>query len=562
MERIKISNFRKIKGTWEFDLAPITFFTGKNNSGKSSALKALMVLSDFTNTLNHFELNFLGENSSNHKIENYSNSLNWTNNKKSNISFEFERNGHLFVLEFSPKSENDQDYFQNGILQSFVVINIENKSKIEIYREGGDSYQMKFDYQFLAKKYNLKRSNAHNKLIRAKREIEKEIEKTEIEIKKELGIDLGLPIASKGLLPLLTLTGPVGTAIGLTTGLLSNYALKKIDDKTKITLKSKLEKLNNDLKLIDKKLNKENIETISKKNELIFSPSFKLAKLFESNLGLNNILTKVLIPYLNNNIKKFGEIDVKDETIKLQEFCNELMETFQFDVDHLSPHRCNQERLILNEGSAVDISELAREQVKKSIKKGSRADLFIKEWMDKFDIGIDYDIISVQGQATIINVFEKGIKQPINISDKGFGAGQIFTILLQIAQKIDEQKQGLNIKKNYYFPISGQETQIVIIEEPEANLHPNLQSKLAELFFIVHKEFNIRFIIETHSEYMIRKSQLLSLEDNIFKLYYFDTDGPYEMVYTNKGGFSRGFGEDFYDMNDELALELVLKSNS
>ena len=51
---------------------------------------------------------------------------------------------------------------------------------------------------------------------------------------------------------MLTITGPIGAAIALTTGLVSGYQLKKVDDKTKITLKSKLEKLQKDLKLIDK----------------------------------------------------------------------------------------------------------------------------------------------------------------------------------------------------------------------------------------------------------------------------------------------------------------------
>ena len=561
MERIKISNFRKIKGTWDLDLAPITFFTGKNNSGKSSTLKALMVLSDYSNSSNHFELGFLGDNASNHKIENYSNGLNWTNNKKSNIAFEFEKNGHLFIIEFSPKPEIEQEYFQKGVLQSFVIINIENKTKIEIYREVGDAYQLNFNNQFLEKKYNLKRSNAQNKLIRVKREIEKEIENTELEIKKKLGLDLALPVASTGLLALLTITGPIGAAIALTTGLVSGYQLKKVDDKTKITLKSKLEKLQKDLKLIDKKLKKEKVEARTLEKELIFSPTFDLAKLFENNFSLNNILRRVLIPYLNDNVKKFGEIDVKDETLKLQDFNYELMDSFQFDVDHLSPHRCNQERLIVNEGSSVDISELAKKQVKKFI-KGSDADLFIKDWMDKFDVGIDYEIISVQGYASIINVFEKGIKHPINISDKGFGAGQIFTILLQIAKKIDEQKQGINLKKNFYFPI-GQETQIVIIEEPESNLHPALQSLLTDLFLDAYSRFGIRFIVETHSEYMIRNSQLLNLEhqsDKLYRLYYFGEDGPYEMKYLDNGKFDRSFGEGFVDIADNIEVE-IYKNN-
>ena len=40
MDKIKISNFRKVKGTWDLNLAPVTFFTGTNNSGKSSVLKS------------------------------------------------------------------------------------------------------------------------------------------------------------------------------------------------------------------------------------------------------------------------------------------------------------------------------------------------------------------------------------------------------------------------------------------------------------------------------------------------------------------------------------------
>lgn len=78
--------------------------------------------------------------------------------------------------------------------------------------------------------------------------------------------------------------------------------------------------------------------------------------------------------------------------------------------------------------------------------------------------------------------------------------------------------------------------------KPELNLHPALQSKLADLFLEVHQEFGINFIIETHSEYIIRKSQVLVAEkefevepnENPFCVYYFpkeDDQQPYRLNY-------------------------------
>jgi len=553
MENIKISNFRKIKDTWDLDLAPITFFTGKNNSGKSSALKALMVLSDYSNSSNHFELDFLGGNSSNHKIENYSNCINWSNNTKSNISFEFERQGYLLTMDFSPNLVANQDYFQRGVLESLLILNKQDDSKIEFKRQGGKSYQLHFDNRFLNRKNYSKESNEDKNLIDAKKEIEKEIESIKLEAKSKIGIAKSLPIASTTLLSLLTLSIPVvGSVLAATAGLTSGFALNKLDSKTKFSLKLKLEKLESDLKSIDKKL--EHLNAKSDK-EVIFSPMFEISKWSLNDLSLNNIFKRVLIPYLKDSKKDFGKIDVKDETIKLNEFSEELMDVFRFDVDHLSPHRFNQDRLILNEGTSADISKLAKEHVNKTIRKGSRADVFIMNWMNKFDIGIDYEIISVYGQASVINIFEKGIKRPINIADKGFGAGQIFTILLKIAHKIDEQKTSL--KKNFYFPQIPNLNQVIIIEEPEANLHPALQSLLADLFLDAYNLYGIQFIIETHSEYMIRKSQLLNLKKKFFKLFYFEHDGPYEMVYNEQGKFDRDFGAGFYDEAGGLTLKMI-----
>ena len=47
----------------------------------------------------------------------------------------------------------------------------------------------------------------------------------------------------------------------------------------------------------------------------------------------------------------------------------------------------------------------------------------------------------------------------------------------------------------------------MLIEEPETHLHPKYQSMLAEMFLDAYTTYNIQFVIETHSEYLIRKFQ-------------------------------------------------------
>ena len=102
----------------------------------------------------------------------------------------------------------------------------------------------------------------------------------------------------------------------------------------------------------------------------------------------------------------------------------------------------------------------------------------------------------------------------------------------------------------------------LLVEEPELNLHPALQSKLTDFFHEVNKEYGFNFIIETHSEYMIRKTQLIALEQdyiknqdinpNPFKIVYFHKEeGPYEMEFTEQGKFNKDFGPGFYQILKE-----------
>lgn len=184
---------------------------------------------------------------------------------------------------------------------------------------------------------------------------------------------------------------------------------------------------------------------------------------------------------------------------------------------------------------------------------------FIIKWMDAFKIGQDYEITSVGGEAHLVKI-QNTDGQWVNLADKGMGSIQLMILLFRVATKMTEAGIGYG-KKTV--------NSLLIIEEPEQNLHPMLQSKLAEFFYSLNKEFGFHFIIETHSEYLIRKSQVLiagehySSDDELkrnapFKVIYFPSDGntPYDMLYRMDGKFSNEFGPGFFDEAANLAFKI------
>ena len=186
-------------------------------------------------------------------------------------------------------------------------------------------------------------------------------------------------------------------------------------------------------------------------------------------------------------------------------------------------------------------------------KNGSEAERFLERWLKKFGLGIGVNVEIIEGNSCRIELIQFD-KKAINISDMGFGPGQLLTMLLSISDIINRKYSNHN--RNFIGPNS-----VVLIEEPEANLHPRLQSWLAELFYEVNAQFGLSLIIETHSEYLIRSTQVKVKEvgkDHPFKVYYFDKEnGPYEMKYREDGIFENDFGTGFFDESANLTFELI-----
>jgi len=178
---------------------------------------------------------------------------------------------------------------------------------------------------------------------------------------------------------------------------------------------------------------------------------------------------------------------------------------------------------------------------------------FVKHWMKEFEVGEDFSIKFYAGEAYEFHVLEDGAQN--HLSDKGMGSLQIMSLILKLATILFSRKQkSINVAT-------------VLIEEPELNLHPELQSKLCDFLLEVSNK-NVQFLVETHSEYIIRRAQLIAIEQgyimneelnpNPFKIYYFHKkEGPYEMKFNSQGKFDRDFGPGFYNESGRLTLEMI-----
>jgi predicted ATPase len=220
-----------------------------------------------------------------------------------------------------------------------------------------------------------------------------------------------------------------------------------------------------------------------------------------------------------------------------------------------------------------------------------RSDTVIDYWLQKFGLGKTWIVRRVEpSEQYYIVEIEKDNGELINIADLGYGAGQVLAFILMPfylevpaystvssfsfiekenkSQIIDE----FGIRQVTYndgVDSNGNKSIFkVYLEEPETNLHPNWQSILAELI-VYQISIGIRFVIETHSEYLIRKIQNLiaqkKCDQNDVVIYYFNTknnskvDLPVvkEIKINRNGTLTDSFGPGFFDEAGRLSLELL-----
>ena len=121
----------------------------------------------------------------------------------------------------------------------------------------------------------------------------------------------------------------------------------------------------------------------------------------------------------------------------------------------------------------------------------------ILKWLERLDL---IDSYRLQADPDGEKNYEFRLKKykdgpEVRLTDIGLGVFQILPTLALC----------------YYVP----EGSILILEQPEAHLHPKSQADLADVFIDVVKNRNIQIILETHSEHLLRRLQRRIAEEEI-----------------------------------------------
>lgn len=143
--------------------------------------------------------------------------------------------------------------------------------------------------------------------------------------------------------------------------------------------------------------------------------------------------------------------------------------------------------------------------------------------------------------------FQNKNKKKINLANESSGLIQVLPIIISMSVE--------------------PKIPLIMIEQPELHLHPKLQSKLADVLLkaVYGDDTRNTVLVETHSEHLIRKIQILiakgELEREKAAVYYFNNaEGSTqikEMEIEENGFFKVPWPDGFFDDTANLSWELL-----
>ena len=166
----------------------------------------------------------------------------------------------------------------------------------------------------------------------------------------------------------------------------------------------------------------------------------------------------------------------------------------------------------------------------------------ILNWLQRLELIDSYDLHPASDKGREYEFLVKQYKDgpEVRLTDVGFGVSQVLPVLILC----------------YYAP----EGSILILEQPEAHLHPKVQTELADVLIDAVTNRNIQIILESHSEYLLSRLQRRIAEKEIASvdtaLYFCEIkDGTSEIEQLNVDEYGNilNWPQDFFgDVTGEL----------
>ena len=289
---------------------------------------------------------------------------------------------------------------------------------------------------------------------------------------------------------------------------------------------------------------------------------FEMFMRLSSNRQFLGKITETLEPYE-------PVLDQYNQFVYFRNIIKEIAYSYNLDFENLryiGPFRENPSRIYRDpEYSSYSVGvhgENTSYELIRAYKSKDRSLIkSISKWT-KSVLGFEITLKEVtSGLFTIMLKDENGVET--NLIDNGYGISQVLPIVTEVIRLETQSNKRTESRHNNF----------LLLEQPELHLHPAAQSDLADLF-VGCALANIgknRIIIETHSEHLIRKLQVLvaskdcSITKDMVRIYYVDKDekgNSYgeEMIRHDNGKFEKPWPSGFFDKGYLLSKELARAS--
>lgn len=527
---IAFKHFRKFEDFPKLDFNDITFVVGKNNSGKSTFVKAFVMVYNYLKSGNLKQLDLNQGSVELLNIVTFDRALCKTMSERENkeyIPITLKLGNYEFYLNVTGKKDStilDVATFKITDTSSFFTVEIDPQKEHAI---------ISYNYRETIE------NDALNEAIQQKQVLEQALMSITDELSKDsIDIKSRIEKLSKNIENLKDAKTEIETSFTVEADYSGNDFTQLFDDLfTELEVQYWIENPNVEL-IEESQVNNieesDVTEEISQNEEVIESDE-------------EEVFSDLRYYYINrNNFKNFSD--------QFLSFTNSSK------VFYLPATLNKQSALLSIRDKNNDLADVVHKYYQLGLQGDPIISGFVKEWIKEFQIGTDLKIELINGEAYDITLKENEVFIPL--ADKGMGSIQAVLLILRLASVIYYKDQESKKSKFNYF---------VIVEEPELNLHPALQSKLCDLFFEVYDKYKVKFIIETHSEYIIRRSQVMNAtkeyaldSDDInptpFSTIYFNSESDvvaYSMNYQPDGTFENAFGNGFFDASSSSTLELI-----